>query len=520
MHPPDCRHRPPPAASPRRGFLWRWFAANTLLTGLFALSWLLLRSGPRPSRLTYPCQQAAFTTAALAFGAPLVSALLAARRGLVSALRSPAGLAGLAAAGLVLGLGSWGYLARGEQAPMPRLVGLEAPGDYRAQVFHLEDCPADSAADHFPCIDALLPLMGQHGLKFYRSATVSDVSGPDGIIAAGDVVVVKINYQWSERGGTNTDLLRGLIRALVDHPDGFTGEVVVAENAQFASTQGFDRPENNAQDIAQSPHVVVAHFQALDWPVSHSDWTLMRDTEVEEYSTGDSADGYVVLPFDPDLGGRISYPKFRTEGDREISLRYGVWNGAAGAYDRQRLKLINVPVLKSHHAVYGATAAVKNNMGVVTTSLGTNSHAAVANGLLGALLAEIRPPDLNILDAIWVNADPFTGPSTTYEGATRRDEMAASIDPVALDVWGVRNILIPAFLANGFEPPWPTPSADPDNPSSKFRVYLDNSMAYLLAAGYAVTNDPARIDAYTLRLPLFADGFESGDTAAWTTTVP
>ncbi len=518
MHSHDCRqHGTSSAETPRWGFLRRWFAANAVVSGILALLWLLLRSGPRPSRLAYPCQQAALTTATLALGAPVVSALLAARNALVSGLRSPLGLIGLAAAGLVAGLG---YLATSEARPSPRLPAIETPAGYRAQVFHVSDCPRDPVADHFPCIDALLPLMGRHGLKFYRSPSVSEVSGPDGIVGAHDVVVVKINYQWSERGGTNTDLLLGLIRALVEHPDGFDGEVVVAENAQFASTQDFDRPENNAQDISQSPHDVVAHFQGLGHSVSHSDWTLLRDTQVEEYSVGDDTDGYVVYPFDQNLNAAISYPKFRTDAGTEISLRDGIWDAVEETYDRQRLKLINVPVLKSHHAVYGVTAAVKDYMGVITTLLGTNSHSAVANGLMGALLAEIQPADLNLVDAIWVNANPYSGPGTTYEGATRRDEIVASIDPVAIDIWSTREILIPAFLANGFEPPWPYPSADPDDPASKFRIYLDNSMAYLLAAGYEVTNDPALIDSFSLRLPLFADGFESGDTTAWSNTVP
>ena len=516
----DRRHHHSPPVAARGGFLRRWFAGNALVSGLFALAWLLLRSGPRPSRLAYPCQQAALTTATLALGAPVVSALLALRAALVSGLRSPAGLLGLAAAGLAAGLGSWGYLETAEARRLPPPLAVETPAGYRAEVFHVAGCPADPQGDRFPCVDALLPWMGQHGLKFYRSPVVTEVSGPDGIVAADDVVVVKINYQWSERGGTNTDLLSGLVRAIVDHPDGFVGEVVVAENAQFAATENFDRPENNAQDISQSPHDVVVHFQELGAPVSHTDWTLLRGTEVDEYSEGDDDDGYVVYPFDPEVGGAVSYPKFQTAAGTRVSLRDGIWDPVGESYDRERLELVNVPVLKSHHAVYGVTAAVKNNMGVVTTLLGTNSHAAVADGILGELLAEIRPAALNLVDAIWVNGNPFSGPSTPYGVATRRDELVASVDPVAVDIWAVRNILVPTFLANGYEPPWPYPSADPDDPASAFRVYLDNSMARLLAAGYEVTNDPAFIDAYSLEFPLFADGFESGDTGAWSRTVP
>jgi len=49
-----------------RQFLKRWFVANSILPGVFALAWLLLRSGPKPSRLAYPFQQAAYSTATLA----------------------------------------------------------------------------------------------------------------------------------------------------------------------------------------------------------------------------------------------------------------------------------------------------------------------------------------------------------------------------------------------------------------------------------------------------------------------
>jgi hypothetical protein len=134
-------------------------------------------------------------------------------------------------------------------------------------------------------------------------------------------------------------------------------------------------------------------------------------------------------------------------------------------------------------------------MGVVTRELGTNSHSAIQFGILGALLGEIQLADLNIVDAIWINANPYDGPWTSYGGATRRDELIASLDPVAVDIWAVKNILIPAFIENGYNPPWPEPSADPDDPTSDFRVYLDNSMNMILDAGYTVTNDLAQIDA-------------------------
>ena len=67
-----CRASDAPRSSHTR--LHRFFLTNTFLAGVFALAWLILRSGPKPSRFAYPCQQAALSTASLAFGVPVVSA--------------------------------------------------------------------------------------------------------------------------------------------------------------------------------------------------------------------------------------------------------------------------------------------------------------------------------------------------------------------------------------------------------------------------------------------------------------
>ncbi|MFQ5424392.1 MAG: DUF362 domain-containing protein [Phycisphaerae bacterium] len=479
-----------------RHWLARWFWTNSIISGGFALLWLLLRSGSKPSRFAYPCQQAAFGTATAAFGVPLVAMLLATRRGIVTALGTRPGRI-LAACGLVgtLVFGAWAYSPRpSAYRPGPH---RQARGTYRAQVYHVTNCPQNPVGDHFVGLDNLIAWMGVNGLKFYQSPTTTFEAGPSGIIGASDVVVIKINYQWDERGGTNVDVLRGLIRRIVDHPDGFTGEVVVCENAQFNSVLNFDRSANNAQNHLLSPHDVVAAFQAQGYKVSHYDWTVRRNTSVGEYSSGNMTDGYILYPYNSQLNGRVSYPKFRTAYGAYVSLKYGLWNPATSTYDRAGLKFVNVPVLKSHHATYGATACVKHYMGTVTGNLGTNSHNAIGYGILGELLAEIQLADLNILDCVWINANPYDGPWTTYGGATRRDELIASVDPVAADIWSVANILLPAFYANGYAPPWPQPSADPYDPTSDFRVYLDNSMDRILAAGYTVTNDLHSIDAPT-----------------------
>ncbi len=488
---PHCAHEQRgPSETPRH--LWsRLFRLNLLISGIVALCWLILRSGTKPSRLAYPCQQAAVSLSALTLGVPLVAAVVALRHRIPGNLRTWAGIGGVAFVVLAMTGVSAYFLRAGEyRGPTP-----SPPSEYRAKVFHVSDCPEDPAGARFLGLDNLLALMGREGLKFYQSPNQSLVAGPDGIIAASDVVIIKINYQWDQRGGTNVDLLRGLIRRIVDHPDSFVGEIVVCENAQFNSVSNFDRSLNNAQEVSLSPHDVVVAFQTEGHDVSHYDWTSLRYTSVTEYPDGNMSDGYIVYPYDSEVQGRVSYPKFQTDAGTYISLKHGIWDPDSGTYDRERLKFINVPVLKSHHAVYGATVCVKNYMGVVTRELDTNSHSAIRYGILGAHLGEIRLADLNLLDCIWINANPYEGPWTSYALATRRDELVASTDPVAADIWSVKNILIPAFILNGHLPPWPAPSADPDDPESPFRQYLDNSMYQILSAGYTVTNDLSKIDA-------------------------
>lgn len=474
----------------------RWFLFNSVLSGIFALLWLILRSGNKPSRFAYPCQQAAFGTATAAFGVPLVATILSARRSLMTAYATKTGRL-VTACGLVVTLtfGAWAFSR--PPAGFNRGPRLEPSGSYRAEVFVRNRCPQNPIGQNFPGLDDLITWMGVHGEKFYQSDTTENfVAGPEGLIAIDDTVVIKINYQWPDRGGTNTDVLNGLIRRIVDHPDGFDGEVVVCENSQFNSINNFDRANNNAQNHALSPHDVVVEYQDQGYTVSHYDWTVRRNTQVQEYSTGNMTDGYVVGPYNGTLHGRVTYPKFQSSYGTYISIKYGLWDTGSSTYDRGHLKFINAPVLKSHHATYGATACVKHYMGVVTDGLGSSSHSAIYWGIMGGLLGDIQLADLNLLDCIWINANPYDGPWTSYAAATRMDQLVASMDPVAADIWAVKNILIPAFLANGYSPPWPYPSADPDNPNSHFRIYLDNSMDQILAAGYDVTNNLAQIDAY------------------------
>jgi uncharacterized protein (DUF362 family) len=327
----------------------------------------------------------------------------------------------------------------------------KATGDQTSDIFVVKNTDGRDGG-----LQRLIELMGNKGVEFY------------GLVPSDSTVIVKVNSQWNERGGTNTDLVKAIVDALVSHPDGFTGEIVIADNgqAQYGSTRhggSLDYEANNAEDRAQSNRVVAESFPGNR--VSTYLWDEITSNEVGEYSEGDDSDGYVIQETpDPATGIRVTYPKFKTAHGTRISFREGVWDPEASAYDSVKLKLINVPVLKAHF-IYGVTGCVKHYMGVVSDKLqGGGAHRSVRTGGMGAEIAGTRAPDLNVLDAIWVNSTPGKGPRSNYDEATRLNIIMAGTDPCALDAWATRNVLMQAARLQGYED---LSKFDPENDASE-----------------------------------------------------
>jgi uncharacterized protein (DUF362 family) len=354
-------------------------------------------------------------------------------------------------------------------------------------------------------VTKLIDLMGNHGSLFYKSPVAGMNKGSHGLIARGDTIIIKVNSQWDERGGTNTDLLKALVKAIVEHPDGFVGEIVVADNgqAQYGSTGGggsLDYSRNNAEDTSQSVQRVVDSFAG--YRVSTYLWDNITTARVKEYSEGDVNEGYITLTTDgPGAAAMISYPKFKTIFGTCISVKLGIWNPKTQTYDSDNLKLINVPVLKTHF-IYGVTGCVKHYMGVVsdklTAQLGASAHSTVGTGGMGVEMVGTRFPLLNIIDAIWVNAKPGGGPRAPYDAATRADVIAASVDPVALDYWASKNILMPVARGNEYGD---LSLIDPDNTEQgSFGQWLRLSMEEIRKAGYQNTIEESHMNVYVSEL--------------------
>jgi len=282
--------------------------------------------------------------------------------------------------------------------------------------------------------------MEHTGLPLHRTA-----AAPHGLIARDDVILLKINCQWAETGGTNTDLIRAVAEQIAAHPEGFIGEIVIADNgqAQFGThgTGGsLDWEVANSLNRDQSTQDVIDALSG-SMRISGYLWDTITFNRVNEFSQGDFEDGFVIQENVHGTGLEISYPKFTTLYGTHISFRYGIWNPETGEYNNEQLQVINMPVLKSH-MIYGVTGAVKNYMGVVANQL-TNfrPHRSVGTGGMGTLMANTRMPALNIMDMVWVGAN--IGPGALYTTSVQTNIIAASTDAVALDYWAAGEILMP-----------------------------------------------------------------------------
>ncbi|MFX0123239.1 MAG: DUF362 domain-containing protein [Candidatus Hodarchaeota archaeon] len=468
---------------------------NLLFITLINFIWLSLRTGSKPSRIIYPCQQAAVGNLSITMSTIIPHSILTSFFTIKTYLSKNRATFLLI---LIIGVFMGGLFLRPQVDNVSQEILLNFESK-EATSFPASDIYVVSGLNeaHF---SKLINLMISHDLFFYQSNSDGENKSINGLIAQNDVVLLKINSQWPTRGGTNTDLLKEVIQAIIGHPDGFNGEIIVADNGQGRGHMDFGY--SNAENTSQSTQDVVDSISSTYSQVSTYDWQGIRSKSVDEYSEGDISDGYIVYDTpDPETGIYVSYPKFETQFGTQISFKNGIWNGTG--YEK-RLKVINMPVLKSH-VIYGVTASSKNYMGVQSEILAgglANGHECVATGGMGTLMAECGLPTLNIIDAIWVNANPYpsssTGPSTNYDEATRVNTLVAGVDPIALDYWAANHILIETAKLIGYDN---TQSLDPDNNErgglgEAFGVWLNLSKEELLRADYNVTSNENSLNVF------------------------
>jgi hypothetical protein len=326
--------------------------------------------------------------------------------------------------------------------PFSRLVSASVPQP-ASKIFWVKGIPyqpflKEGPANYHAGVESLLQLMGDNGLKFYRSSRRTKLSGPGGIVQPDDVVLIKVNAQWKYRGCTNSDIIRGLIQRILDHPDGFNGEVVIFENGQGRGSLNCDTSNKYSGDTsvrANANNRLHSFLYLAD--------SLFRDPRVSVFLL-DPVRGKFIDSDDHVKDGyrkyeNVSYPCFTTAGGQRVELREGIWQGTGYS---QNLKLINVPVLKTHGGSR-ITASLKHLYGVLSMSDGQSvpRHYEGLGNTCGKMVVSVRTPVLNIVDAIWVSHASLQGfpADTTY----RANQLLASQDPVALDYWAAKYVMYP-----------------------------------------------------------------------------
>jgi uncharacterized protein (DUF362 family) len=314
-----------------------------------------------------------------------------------------------------------------------------------SRIFQVTDCPVPNGQLRHLGLETLLDLLASNGVKLYQTDVDHPWGGSDGIINRNDVVLIKVNCQWKCRGTTNTDVLQGLICRMLQHPDGFQGEVVIIENGQGRG--GFDGLTQGGSVYDEWPHIAngiwvnaeeengltvdyLVHYVFQDDPVSSFLLDPIRSVFISD--SDHTTYGYRRL-------SDVSYPCFTSQGGHRIELQQGIWNGSG--HDAN-LKLINLPVFK-HHAGTGVTGVLKHTYGILSMADGHSGirHYNESGTQCGKMWSLVRIPDLNILDCIWVSHESLRGypPETTQ----RTNTLLAGIDPVALDFYASKHVLLP-----------------------------------------------------------------------------
>lgn len=488
-----------------------------VLVAIASAIWFTLRTGTKPSRIFYPCQQAALANISLFKTVVSVSLpSIATLRTSTGALKPVAILMMISVGGFIMasdpvqmGLATLQVDSNMVRVPISLTNQTAASQETASNLFFVQNVTG-LAGNMDTSVSALLTLMASQGLYFYNTT-----STPDGLIGRNDVIIIKINGQWNYRGGTNTDLIKSVINTIINHPDVFVGEVVIADNGQgLGRMNHFDANSYYHNQSAQE----VAESYALEWNVSTILWDDLRGNTVDDYNDGDLRNGYVRSSiWNDETQLFVSYPKFQSPATGAyISFKQGVWNNESG-FDSERLKVINMPVLKTHFR-YGVTGCIKHYMGVpqgyivgsVDPSI-PHEHFSIGNGGMGTLMTETRAPVLNILDMVWVNAHPLesspeTGPWSIYTSASATDIIGASVDPVALDYWSAKHVLM--STAEYLEYTIYT-SLDPDNDTihenayhsqimqdESFHNYLERSMNELKDAGFQTTMNETEMNVF------------------------
>ena len=358
---------------------------------------------------------------------------------------------------------------------------------------------------------------------------VRRLGGIDSIVGKDDIVIIKPNAQWWRQGMTNTDSIVALIEMILDSPN-FSGEVIIADNhqAQVDNAAGWTTDEPNGR---LNLNGVVDWFNQKGYKnVTKYHWHCAgaNPNPLQGNASGNAvvsgpgkSDGYVWERDNFYVAANkhkclMTYPIFTSAySGVTIDFKHGAWRD--GAYTGQPIRFINMSSLNYHGTYAGATASVKNLMGVVDMSCGfpapeprntyNTHHIGIKSqflgrvhrqmlrsvrihreaykavdvllaaeeymdfhftgGVLGRWISTVRKPDLNIITADWVG----NGGRLDLDNASRPRALVASTDAVAADYVAAKYVLLPEtrkHLPGSIN----CKLVDPDNRDGPFHKFL------------------------------------------------
>lgn len=354
------------------------------------------------------------------------------------------------------------------------------------------------------------------------------MGGVEAVVGEGDVVIIKVSAQWWNIGMTNVASVKRMIERVLERP-GFKGEVIVFENTHFRLADGsglsraWTHPSERNVDVAGWNKMgdLVPHFEQKGAPVSfvglidagpssmsgdhwhdhaHEHGVYGGD-ERGPIAQSEARDGYhwdLERAFEKKRSWvdsartPLSWPRFTSpRTGLVVDLKDGVFErkeASLHAVDR-KLTFINMTTANEHVST-GLTCCCKSLMGVVDMSAGRNGtdprirdYQSVhyfgepqapwrMAGPLAHFAKNVRAPDLYVTCAEYVGVTPPDGLSGA-EPDLRIDERAAvhartvvaGTDPVAIDAWVAKELLMPHNGKN-------RALYDVDDPSSRLTKFL------------------------------------------------
>jgi len=317
--------------------------------------------------------------------------------------------------------------------------------------------------------------MAKNGDCFQNVAKVFEMMGGiSTIIDQDDVVVIKGNGQWPNRGYTHTGCIKAVIDEILAIPH-YSGEIFICDNVQEYGSSGefgFDATISNRTDNwpDHNWNSLAAAYRTAGKPVTSKKWITSTGT----ISGPADGEGWIRDFFD--FHGNqayLSYPIFASSlvPGRMIDMKNGVWEH--GAYTGRKVKAIFMPTLNNHSDYAGVTSAIKSFFGATeihdaiggTFSGARNIHTATySQGSNGATYAgELAARYITKMysPVLYITAAMFSGHVSRWDPAKETKTVLACTNPATLDYIACREVISPY-----------APSLNPDNDNNTRKQIL------------------------------------------------